>query len=78
MPILIKFLNYIYKVRTNKQTNEKTYTVRVMHRDTKDVVWTGSVKASSSKGAQRQWRKEYSHIRAQYDYSYCLGISRNI
>tara|TARA_R110000868_G_scaffold12456_7_gene59533 strand:+ start:7950 stop:8183 length:234 start_codon:yes stop_codon:yes gene_type:complete len=55
--------------------SKKTYTVKLTHRVTKEVAWSGTVEAYSSKNAQSQWRKEYSHIRSEYDHSYCLLIS---
>lgn len=56
---------------------EREYVVRVMHRTTLEVYWTGTVTASSGKGAQVKWRKEYPHIRSKYNpREYCLGISK--
>jgi len=54
---------------------KKTFLVRLMHRKTKNISWTGTVEALTSKDAQAQWRKEYADIRPQYDHSYCLVIS---
>ena len=57
-------------------SDKKHYLVKVMHRKTHNIVWTGIVKASSGKDAQIQWRKEYPHIRSQYTHEYCLAISK--
>jgi len=60
-------------LRSRKKAN---YLVKVIHSETKEVFWSGTVQAFSSKNAQTQWRKEYPHIRSQYDHPYCLAISR--
>lgn len=64
-----------YFNETHSASKKRIYLVRVVHRETKEVVWTGTVEATSCKNAQKQWRKEYSAVRNQYDHSYCLVIS---
>jgi len=55
---------------------EQTYLIKVVDRVTREVFWTGTVEATSKRGAQSQWRKEYSHIREQYDHSCGLSITQ--
>lgn len=67
--------DYFYSERPKSKRGD--YTVRVIHRRTKKVEWTGVVTANSSKDAQRIWRIEYSDIRDQFTNEYELGISLN-
>lgn len=53
---------------------ESEFEVSIIHLKTGICYWTGIVTASSKKDAQRQFRKEYSHIRNQYTHEYGLGI----
>jgi hypothetical protein len=59
------------------ERSEAEYSVKVVDRQTLAVAWEGSVYAFSKKGAQANWRKDYSHIRAQYSHAYALLIKRN-
>lgn len=53
------------------------YEVRIVDRKTMITDWCGFVTASSKKGAQRQFRKQYSDIRSQYSPAdYGLIITR--
>jgi hypothetical protein len=53
------------------------FQVNVVKRsNTKEVVWSGEVEATSSKKAQYKWRNEYPEVRAKYDHSYALMIKR--
>ena len=65
--------------RRHKDTYSRskgTFSIKVIHRHTMEVVWEGTVQATSCKNAQTQWRKEYSHIRSKYDHSFGLSIKR--
>lgn len=63
--------------RPSRSSHSKgTYSIKVVHRGTMQVVWEGTVEATSKKGAQAQWRKEYSDVRSRYDHSYGLAIKR--
>ncbi len=53
---------------------EADFEVSIIHRKTGKTEWTGTVKASSKKDAQSQFRKKYAHIRSQYTHEYGLGI----
>ena len=55
---------------------EFTFSVKVVHRQTKEEVWSGTVEANSSKGAQQKWRDEYADIRRKYTHAYCLMIAK--
>jgi len=53
------------------------YQVNVVKRsNTKEVVWSGEVEATSAKKAQQKWRIEHADVRAKYDHSYALMIKR--
>ena len=57
--------------------NFSIYQVDVVKRsNTKEVVFSCEVEATSSKKAQQKWRKEYADIRSMYDNSYALMIKR--
>ena len=59
--------------RDSRVTN--IYEVNVVKRNnTKFSYWSGQVEATSHKGAQQQWRKEYPEVRAKFDHSYALII----
>jgi hypothetical protein len=59
----------------NDTYNLGIYKVSVVKRsNTKEVVWSGEVEATSAKKAQQEWRKRYAHIRVMYDHSYALVI----
>lgn len=53
---------------------EADFEVSIIHRRTGKTEWTGTVKASSKKDAQSQFRKKYAHIRSKYTHEYGLGI----
>jgi hypothetical protein len=53
------------------------YQVNVVKRsNTKEIVWSGEVEATSGKNAQEKWRKEYADVRSKYNHSYALLIKR--
>lgn len=53
------------------------YQVNIVKRvNTKEIVWSGEVEASSAKKAQQKWRKEYPDVRVRFDHSYALMIKR--
>lgn len=54
---------------------KREFCVKVVKRSTLEVFWTGTVRATSPKNAQTEFRKQYPSVRSQYDHSYALLIS---
>ena len=62
---------------SNGTPNSGIYKVDVVKRNnTKEVVWSGEVEATSAKKAQQKWRNKYPEVRSRYDHSYALLIKR--
>jgi hypothetical protein len=51
------------------------YQVSVIHYKNRTVHWSGEIEAASKKDAQSIFRRDFNHIRSQYDpKEYGLGI----
>ena len=55
---------------------EYEFEVKIIHRTSGECEWSGVVTANNKRGAQAAFRRDYSHIRAQYNHSYGLGIRK--
>ncbi len=62
----------------NKSFGTAEYEVRILHRRTLEVKWTGTVIAHSKLGAQAEFRRQFPHIRSQYTHEYALGIKKKM
>lgn len=59
----------IFKLQKPKH---KLFEVKVVKRDTMEVFWKTTMVAKTPKECQSIFRKDYSHIRNQYNHSFAL------
>lgn len=52
------------------------YSVYVIHKETKVIVWSGEVEATTNLKACLKWRKENPDLRAKYKDDYQLAVKR--
>lgn len=55
---------------------EHEFEIKIVHRKTFKCEWTGTVVSDTKRNAQKQFRKQYPHIRSQYSHAYGLTICK--